>query len=301
MSKIWLPRWGIYGCECMRDSLPHIESDMIAHKIIHTKLDWYQGGYHKGTTASAGTHDGGGVGDTAQYSSAAGAIWKKWGVLWYYRHPPLFSYHGHLAWVGCPHGAAPLKQQVAGALHSGWNGLAGRSAAYGEWFRVPALTWQQAVKKYAKPAPPKPSAPKGLLGMTSEIGPFNATKAQPLPNGKPVHLRINDKPSRHTIIGTRAAQAVATAAIRVTGLKAGERVDLDWQLIYVFVKGGRPDISRVLRYGSSVTFGKPGTEITWSGGVPASDKKGYDLRLRLRATAHAKAAVVTAVQVRGLR
>jgi hypothetical protein len=299
MSKIWLPRWEIYGCECMKISLPGIEADMIKAGVLKRSLNFYQGSYHQGTSASKGTHDGGGVADTwpsqgGLAGTKAQKVWEANGDWDAYRYPPLFGYHNHLLWRGCPHMSPAAKAQINGAVGWGWNGLAGRSSGVNRAI-VPALTWQQAYKKRHPPKPPTP-VQKGLLGMTSEIV-FDWPHPQKLANSKPTHLQIASK--RSTVIGTRAPQAVVTAAVGVTGLKAGERVDLDWEVIYA--AAGKANITRTIRFGRSILPGQAHGTIVWAGGIPASDKKGYDLRLRIRATAHAKAAVITTVQVRGMR
>lgn len=78
-----------------------------------------QGSYNKGVSASAGTHDGGGVVDisTAGMSTArrefAEQCLRRVGFFAWVREPPLFSYHIHAVAIGDREMSSSAKSQVA--------------------------------------------------------------------------------------------------------------------------------------------------------------------------------------------
>jgi hypothetical protein len=305
MSKIHMPRYGrnFYGCECMARTLPLIEADMIRGGDLKAVLDFAQGAYNVGVTASAQTHWGGGVADTAQCNWAKfGHYWKKWGVIDFERFAPLFPHHGHLVWVGCPHQNVQCDAQERGAVKSGWNGLSGRASRYGEWFRVPAVSWQEAVKKYTPPpkppAPPKPPPPKGILGMTKPIyyhwGPPGGTA---LPDGGVV-WPILDKDG-HISLEDGAGLVSYTATVGISGLGAGERVDAAFQLVDDF-PGTKPTLALGMRRPKALTAGNNVRTIHFTGRIPKSKNAGGTTKLRVNLTAHAKAAKLAWVQIDGL-
>jgi hypothetical protein len=295
-GKQWSSRYGGWICGCQALTLPYIEADMIAHGVVQTQLDFAQLCYNSGVVASAGTHDGGGAADGRQYSATCRSVWKKWGCLAFYRYPPTFPYHNHVLWVGCPHLAWLAKQQVTGALSGGWNGLgayhsdhrvrSGSSARYGEWDRVPADTWQQALAKH-KPVPPPPTPPpKGILGMTKAL--YSASKTpQNLVKGKAQWVKLKD--GNTSFVYGQTVLSLATITVQASGLKGSEVIHLAWQLVYA--KTGEPDIIRsTRRIGLTLTAAMPRGQLTWTGAVPKSDKSGYEVRLRAVATTNAAAA-----------
>ena len=284
----------------MAATLPLIQADMIRGKDLKRRLDFAQGAYNVGVAASARTHWGGGVADTLQCNwSTFGHYWKKYGVIDFERFPPLFAHHGHLVWVGCPHQHPQADAQEKGAVKSGWNGLAGAASRYGEWFRVPDLTWQQAVKKY-KPAPPPPPVEKGILGMTVPLyyhwGPAGGT---PLPKGKVVWPVLNDK-GGISVIGKPTALCTLTATVGVTGLAAGESVAATFELVYDYAADGKPTVSISARRPKVLTASNNVRTIHFTGRVPKSDKTGATVKLRVRLQANANAAKLAFIQIDGM-
>lgn len=296
VSKIWLPRWGIYGCKCMKETLPGVEADMIAAGIIRERLDFYQGAYHKGTAASAGTHDGGGAVDAYPHqggpaNSKGQKIWEKWGAICYYRYPPLFGYHNHVLWRGCPHLAPLARRQVGGAVRSGWNGLSGRSARYGQKAIVPSRTWEQAVKKYEiKPVKPAPKKSEGWFGMAA---PKMTERKKPfgLKARREAVLPINDKGDSSLVVG-KVDDFYTKITVHVSGLPAGQTIH--FRAGHVDYKKGAP--------ARHVIFGGPDAQtvtglgedfkvsLTFDGRTGAAPK-GWSRRVRIFANASADCTV----------
>jgi hypothetical protein len=304
MTKIHMPRYGMFGCECMVRTLPLIEADMIKGGDLKAVIDFAQGAYNQGVAASARTHWLGGVADTVQCNWAKyGHYWRKWGVIDFERFPPLFPHHGHLIWVGCTHQHAQADAQEKGAVKSGWNGLSGRASRYGERFRVPTMTWQEAVKKYDRPKPPPPPPPpppkpEGILGMTKPIyyhwGPPGGT---PLPNGGIV-WPVLDKEG-HISIEDGTGLVTASATVGITGLAAGEYVVAGFELVDDF-PGTKETKSLGMRRLKTLTPANNVRTVHFKGKVPTSKNAGATTKLRVHLSAHAKAAKLAWIQIDGL-
>lgn len=123
MSKIWLPQFGVFGCECVAKSLPLLQTVMLIRGDIRESLDLYQGCYHTGVSASAGTHNKGGCVDTGQYADRHLKTARAFGWCAQHRTPAQgFDPHCHMFPNGCPH-MSPLAQSQQWAWNHGRNGL----------------------------------------------------------------------------------------------------------------------------------------------------------------------------------
>ena len=222
-------------CECMRITLPLIEADMKAKKLIpaNGQITIFQAAYNKGgVTASAGTHDGGGVLDTGNYSDPELACWRSWGVEMQHRTPEQgFSNHGHGVWKGCPHVSSGAAYQQS-EWEAGRNGLRGRGPITGPGPKGSSTpTWQQAVKS-KKPAPPP--EPKGLFGMSTTVGMRRSTD-WPIPtdtSGKWNRaFPLNDDGAATAISDTGDQIIVMNASLTITGMKEGEAIDIAWTIV----------------------------------------------------------------------
>ena len=143
-----VPFRGGWTCECVVQSLPLVERDMIRRGIIRECIDIFQLGWNpNGVAASAGTHDKGGPIDVAQFSDAALQVWWDWG--WWMQHRTVaqgFSGdHGHGGPMGCPHGAQLATWQMQ-AYKRGLNGLRSNGPAAGPWRTMPS--WSDAIKAH---------------------------------------------------------------------------------------------------------------------------------------------------------
>jgi hypothetical protein len=295
-------------CECQRITLPLIEAEMKAKGIIsqNGSITIFQAGYNKGgVTASAGTHDGGGVLDTGNFSDAALAVWRSWGVEMQHRTvAQKFSPHGHGVWKGCPHVSSGAAYQQS-EWEAGRNGLVGRGPITGPGPKGSSTpTWQQAVKNKKPAAPPEP---KGLLGMTQATSMRRSTDWR-IPtdtSGKwNVAFPLNDSGSATAAQDTGDQIIVYTANVTITGLKDGEAIDIAWTICDTKGDGGdakwptgwsgRRD-SRRLVGGAA---GYRTAEITFVGKL-GKGASGRSKRLRLVYQTASKTAVLGSATVEG--
>lgn len=134
-------------CQCVKDSVEMVvEPRMRAAGIIKNSIDIFQFCYNSGgVAASAGTHDGGGALDVAQFSWAAQKIWRQAGWAFWHRRPiaGLWGAHGHGIVVGCPHASWGAKNQVS-SYRNGRNGLANNGSDDGP--RVKIKAWSEVKK-----------------------------------------------------------------------------------------------------------------------------------------------------------
>lgn len=137
------------ACLCMALTFPLIEREMIRRGLIRHQIDVYQGAYNLGVTASAGSHDLGGVIDVAQgLSLAERQVWADFGVMMF---PRARKYgwtggeHGHGVWHGCPHQTKLADGQVTSGIN-GRDGLKGNALRN---FEAPTRVWQDAYRQYA--------------------------------------------------------------------------------------------------------------------------------------------------------
>jgi hypothetical protein len=102
-----------------------------------------QGSYNSGVSASAGTHDGGGVVDIASSNSALCQALRKVGFAAWIRTPSQgFAYHIHACAIGDREMASGAKNQVQ-SYFDGRNGLAGNGSDTN-----PPRPWPAWANKY---------------------------------------------------------------------------------------------------------------------------------------------------------
>lgn len=140
---------GFLTCECVVAIVPFVEADMRERGLIRQSLDFYQMGYHPGYGPSGGTHDAGGCFDTAQFSDAQLAVWRKWGCTVQHRTVAqgFTMAHGHGWPRGCPH-LSPSARDQASQWEHGTNGLRSRGRIIGPW---PILGFRAAIERNPDP------------------------------------------------------------------------------------------------------------------------------------------------------
>ena len=143
-SRVWFR--GGWTCECVVQSLPLVEAEMLRLGLIKQCIDIYQLGWNAGgVAASAGTHDKGGPIDVGQYGQAALRVWWDFG-WWMQRRTVAQGFtgdHGHGGPMGCPHGSQLATWQMQ-AYRRGLNGLRSNGPADGPWQTMPS--WSAAIK-----------------------------------------------------------------------------------------------------------------------------------------------------------
>lgn len=73
--------WSFYSCPCVAEWWPLVQTMALRRGLVKQKLDVSQGGYNRGgVSASAGTHDGGGVLDLRQYSDGVVGLYANLGA-----------------------------------------------------------------------------------------------------------------------------------------------------------------------------------------------------------------------------
>jgi len=126
---------------------PAVQEMAIARGIVKESIDIAQGGYRGGaTSASAGTHDGGGAFDFVQYSDDLVTLVRQMGGAgWHRTTAQGFSGpHLHIELVGCPH--HPSADYQVEAYTDGYNGLGNGWKGRDDGPRVnPIRTWSQGI------------------------------------------------------------------------------------------------------------------------------------------------------------
>lgn len=137
----------VYTCSCGMAWFPVIQELAIARGIVKKSIDIAQGGYRGGaTSASAGTHDGGGAFDFVQYSDDLVTLVRQMGGAgWHRTTAQGFSGpHLHIELVGCPH--HPSADYQVEAYKDGYNGLGNGWKGRDDGPRVsPIRTWSQGI------------------------------------------------------------------------------------------------------------------------------------------------------------
>lgn len=161
--------WSFTSCPCVAEWWPLVQQMAVRRGLVRQKLDVSQGGYNVGgVSASAGTHDEGGVLDLRQYSEGVVRLLREAGSAAHHRKsPPFDSDHTHLCLIGCPHlqgrptayrrypiGAA---KQVESYL-AGRDGLAMNGPDTGPQV-VPVRTWREGVAWMRSQLNPTADAP----------------------------------------------------------------------------------------------------------------------------------------------
>lgn len=136
----------VYSCACGKEWLKYYNLMAIKRGIVKSKIDVMQGGYRNGATAaSAGTHNGGGAFDFAQYSDEAIKLAREMGSASWHRYTwQGFSPHHHAILIGCPH--HPGADYQVEAYKDGYDGLGNGWKRKDDGARVsPIRTWSQGV------------------------------------------------------------------------------------------------------------------------------------------------------------
>ena len=114
----------VYSCDCGAKWLPALNAKGRELGIISEKFDVLQGGYrHGATAASAGTHDGGGAFDLAQYDDDTVRLVREMGGAGWHRTVAqgFDGDHCHIELIGCPHHPSADYQIVA--YRDGYDGF----------------------------------------------------------------------------------------------------------------------------------------------------------------------------------
>lgn len=180
--------WSFYSCPCVAEWWPLVQTMALRRGLVKQKLDVSQGGYNRGgVSASAGTHDEGGVLDLRQYSDGVVKLLREAGSAAWHRGYPEFpnNEHTHLVLIGCPHlqgrpsgnrrypiGAA---KQVE-SYKAGRDGLAMNGPDNGPQVRV--RTWREGVAWMRSQLTPAADGP-----ATAPTSPTPGTPT-PAPNPK---------------------------------------------------------------------------------------------------------------------
>lgn len=214
------------GCEHLAEWWPLFNRLAVKRGLVKQQVDVSQGSYN-GTkvAASAGTHSGGGVWDSRQYSPGIIKLGREAGAAYWYRRytPGLWPAHGHGILIGCPCNG-PARYQVD-AYKAGYNGLgAGGRGGKDDGPRVTIRTYHQGIEwmreqlgDKPKPAPspaPKPAV-KPAAKLTISPDEINAAIRE-------------DKPKSGRPVGPRGAKvkAVETSLSRVKTLGNSKRTYL---------------------------------------------------------------------------
>ena len=127
-------------CECVADSLPWVEADLLKRGLIKESIDIFQLGYRTDVSASAGTHARGGCVDVGQYHLNQITVWREWGWTMQRRDLTGVVTHGHGWPYKCDHLSVAAQKQEAD-----WDrkdaGLQGDAQVVGLW---PVKPWKIA-------------------------------------------------------------------------------------------------------------------------------------------------------------
>jgi len=124
IGRIWMREFGVYGCHCVNESLPLLQMIHLIRGEISDSLTIFQGCYHKGVGASAGSHDKGGPVDIGQFQDHHLQTQREfgWGSQHRTRAQGFSGDHNHMFPIGCTHGS-PLAMSQQRAWQNGRNGL----------------------------------------------------------------------------------------------------------------------------------------------------------------------------------
>lgn len=123
-GRVWMRQFGVYGCPCVNESLPLLQMIHLIRGEISDSLTVFQGCYHKGVGASAGSHDKGGPVDIGQFEDRHLKTQREfgWGSQHRTRAQGFSGDHNHMFPIGCTHGS-PLAMSQQRAWQNGRNGL----------------------------------------------------------------------------------------------------------------------------------------------------------------------------------
>lgn len=285
-------RWwrGGYVCECVTLIYPIMER-RAAEAGVGTPSDVYQYCYNAGgVSASAGTHDAGGVTDHNQWTDAQLRIQRECGGAAWYRTPAEgFDYHTHIVLCGCPHLSSGAADQVTD-YRNGRNGLANNGPDTGP--DVPYITWQDAYYKYAGDNPPDD---EGLFGMTKRISKYRGAAQTLETNDYSKTLATDDDggPS----IATNTKGMVDVIVYVTGGLARDDEIGFRW--IYVGTKDGKTNVdwqSSVIDFRSN--GGTDRVQFVHHFDLKPAEN-GWDHKLRLAVNTGGKRVTFGAVETKG--
>jgi hypothetical protein len=122
--KQWSSEFGVYLCPCNMKMLPLLQMVHLIRGDIQNAIDMWQGNYHPGVGASAGSHDKGGPVDVGQLNDRCLKTQRECGIGSNHRllSQGFVVEHNHMFPIGCPHGS-PLAMWQQTAWQNGRNGL----------------------------------------------------------------------------------------------------------------------------------------------------------------------------------
>lgn len=268
-------RWwrGGYVCECVTLIYPIMER-RAQEAGVATPADVYQYCYNAGgVSASAGTHDLGGVTDHNQWSDDQLRIQRECGGAAWFRTPAEgFDYHTHIVLIGCPHLSSGAADQVVD-YRNGRNGLANNGPDTGP--DVPYITWQDAYYKYVDQVggDDVPDVIKGQRSNDQEIS-GDDWRA----------LYIDNTSKNFSYLSGPVDAYQVTAALQVVGLAVGKALQVRFRMVKDY--SGDKDTVVESSYPIHEIIGTDGDAygiVTWSGDLGDKDSDGGTRKLRLYA------------------
>lgn len=189
----------------MRDAVAEAE------RQLGYSLGIMQGAYNSGgVAASAGTHDGGGVFDSRNYSWTELTVMRKIGIIAWKRTPSQgFVFHNHSVIRGCPHLSSGAAYQQSEFVNYRHNGLAGRGRDDGPAVDVPRWSTYQAARQKA-------------IKKAQDIAAEKAAKVKAL-NKKLLTYTFTDPKTKKKLPGITAVRLIFIAQNRASGGKGFSR------------------------------------------------------------------------------
>jgi hypothetical protein len=285
-----IPFRGGLTCICVVKSLPLVEADLQRRGLLSGPLRIFQLGYREDVDASKATHARGGCTDVDGTPTAAEIdVWRLWGWTMQARYLRDVPPHCHGWPYKCSHLSAAAQLQ-----EEDWDrrdaGLQGESTVQGRW---PVLPWHEALALNTKLGVPP------LMTIAERIPDINFDGKQLLEPGVEQHVWINDK-QHVSIIDEPSAGIDLRATITVSGLKAGERV----QLYFHKQWRGKAALKTIHKgYDDSVYIyagGPPSVHFTFAGHLSKADA-GWTAVIRIGVKTNSETAVITKRQIRGWR
>jgi len=281
---------GGYVCGCVIQSVENIIEPRLEAAGYSTPTSIFQFCYSGSVSASAGTHDGGGALDHRKCSDAETRIWRECGTTSWQRGSPedsAFDDHNHTIWIGCPHLSSGAANQVVD-YKNGRNGLADGGPDQSP--DVPYITWQDAWDKYS-------AEQEGILGMTEQIYFHRSDDITPKADGVWHDFPIeNGADPAYSVVNGDTKTIMCSASVLVTGLAAGEMLDICWREMKA--KDGQPN-----DYTSTRGPASPGANLgnvrAFYAGKLNKDGDGWKSRLRLSYRTDSKTARLTSVLIEG--
>lgn len=152
-SDIVLVR-GYFACPCIAKSILPLEADLVRNGFIKQNFSGlvFQGAWNNSVSASAGTHNGGGVWDVDpnidkgdQYGFCKIAFAHGWRAQKRFEYQGFSGDHYHINLVGCPHMSKAGADQVK-AYKNRRNGLVSNGPEVPSG--LPWVTWQEGLRAF---------------------------------------------------------------------------------------------------------------------------------------------------------